>query len=140
MAVLERHDPRKHAHMARLEVRDPQAFALGLLRVAKTVQRLQADPEAAERCQAMGEETKRLEALAAGFGELSGADQKRRRAEMEASARRLMDLKQAERRSRVDELRAKIAELEGEIGAREKEADKLVDAFVEQLLTSPVDL
>jgi Tfp pilus assembly protein FimV len=140
MAMLERHDPRKHARMERLETTDPQAFALGLLRVAKTFQRLQADPEAASRFQAMHEETERLEVLAAGFADLSGADQKRRRAELEASARRLMELKQAERRARVEELRSKIAELEADIEAREKEADQLVDAFVEQLLQSPVDL
>lgn len=140
MEVLAKHDPRRHAHMERLEHTDPQAFALGLLRLAKTVQRLQADPEAAERWKAMQQETQTLETLARGYDELSNADQKRRRGEMEAAARRLMELKQAERRARVEEMRAKIQELEADIEKREKDADKVVDRFVDQLLEAPVDL
>jgi signal transduction histidine kinase len=140
MTLLERHDPRQHARMVRLEHTDPQAFALGLLRVAKMLERLRDDPEAAERFRQIREETERLETLARDFGQLSAADQKRRRAEMEAGARRLMELKQAERRARVEELRARIAELEADIEAREKDADKLVDTYVDQLLQAPVDL
>lgn len=140
MLLLEKHDPQQHARMARLEQRDPQAFALGLLRVAKQVERMRSDPAAAERFLQLQAESQRVKALVQGYHDLSGADQKRRRAEIEAAAARIMDLKQAERRARVEELRAKIVELEGDIDEREKQADKLVETFVDQLLTEKVDL
>jgi len=140
MAHLERFDPRQYARMERLEQADPQAFALGLLRIAKMVERLEGDPEAAERFRRIREASQQLESLARGFHDLSKAEQKRRRGEMEATARRLMELKQAERRARVEELRARITELEADIDARERDADKLVEAYVDQLLDAPVDL
>jgi len=140
MQLLAEHDPHKHTRMERLERSDPQAFALALVRVARQVDRLRDDPEALKRFQELRAEEKRVRALAEGFHDLSGADQKRRRAELEAAAERIMALKQAERRSAVDELRAKIAEIEADIEQREKSKSQLVDAFVDQLLTQPVDL
>lgn len=140
MALLRQHDPQQHDRMTRLEQRDPQAFALALLKVERTVDRLQDDPEAAERFRAIHEETERIKALAKGYPALTGADQRRRREELEASAKRILALKQQERRARVEELRAKIAEIEADIEARDRDADRLVDAYVEQLLAERVDL
>jgi cysteinyl-tRNA synthetase len=140
MALLAENDPQQHERMLRLEERDPQAFAFGLMRVAKSAERMRNDPAAAERYRAMQDETTRLKALASDYQELSGADQKRRREELEGIAAKIMALKQAERRARVDELREKIAELEADINDREKQADQLVEQFVDQLLTERVGL
>jgi len=140
MQLVAEHDPQQHQRLVRLEQHDPQAFALALVRVAKQVERMRADPEALERFHALQEETARVKLLASGYAELSGAEQKRRRAEIEASATRIMEIKQAERRAHVDELRAKIEEIEADIEEREAHAKRLVDAFVDQLLTERVDL
>jgi Tfp pilus assembly protein FimV len=140
MELLEEHDPQQHQRMVRLEQLDPQAFALALVRVGKQVERLKADPAAQDRFRQLKEEEARVRALASGYAELSGADQKRRRAELEAAAERIMELKQAERRARVEELRRHIAEIEADIEARDADKKRLVDAFVDQLLTERVDL
>jgi len=140
MELLADHDPDKHTRMLRLERADPQAFALALVRVARHVERLRSDPAALERFQKLRQEEERVRMLAQGFHELSGADKKRRRQELEAAAARILELKQAERRAAVEELRSKIAELEADIERREKEADELVDAFVDQVLMERVDL
>jgi len=140
MQLLAEHDPDKHRRMERLERTDPTAFALGLVRLARQVERLRNDPDALQRFQELQAEERRVRALADGYHELSGADQKRRRAELEAAAERIMVLKQAERRAAVEELRAKIEELEADIDAREKSKGQLVDAFVDQLLMERVDL
>lgn len=140
MALVAREDPDQAARLSRLEQHDPQAFALALVRIAHKVERLRDDPEALERHRALRAEEQRVQSLVAGFHDLSGADQKRRRAEIEAGVERIMALKQAERRARVDELRAKIEELEADIEGRDRDAKRIVSSYVEQLLTEPVDL
>ncbi|MEQ1508036.1 MAG: hypothetical protein ABMB14_37755 [Myxococcota bacterium] len=129
-----RTDPGYYEKLLRLRDTDRPAYLTALYKVAKLVDRAKTDPVFAERLRSIREHEDRLRTLAKGFSALSPADQRTRRAELEAVANELMDLKQAERRARLDELRARLADLEQEIDAREQDRKRIVDEYVDQLV------
>lgn len=81
-----------------------------------------------------------MRTTAEGFDALPASEQKVRRKELERLAGELMDLKQAERRDRLEELRARLTELEAEIDQREKDRARIVEEYVDQLVRGEVDL
>ena len=61
------------------------------------------------------------------------------RAEIEGIASQIFDLKQAERRERIQQLRAALTELEVDVTLRDAERNKRIDDFIEDP-AGPVDL
>jgi len=140
LAGIAESDPDQHARLLQLKERDHQRYVMHLVRVARNVDRGRRDPAAAERMRAIEASTRELNELARGFDALSTQEQKARRAEMETKAAELFELKQEERRARVEEMRARIDGLSSEIDQREKDRDDIVEEYVDQLVTQPVDL
>lgn len=134
-------NPERHADLLRLKARDESAYAFALARVARMVDRA-ADGEAAHP---------ELAAIRARFAELERAypdglaglpkkEQQQVRRTVTELAEQIFEIKQTERRRRLEEARAKLAELEAEISRRDAERDALIEAFVDQALRGRVDL
>lgn len=133
-------DPGVYDRLMRLRDIDRGAYIPALMKAARTVERARLDPEGAERQRQIHERETQLQGLAEGFGALSGAEQKARRAELERIVGELMDLKQAERRAKLEDLRGRLEELEAEIEERERERARIVEEYVDQLVQERVDL
>lgn len=133
-------DPEAYERLMRLRERDEGMYWAQLGRMARMLHRASEDPESAERKEEMRDLGRRLRRLRKDYPELDKGEQKERRAEMIDVAGQLMDLKQAERRARIEEMRGKIAHMEAEIDEREQRRDELVEGFVDQMLSEPVDL
>lgn len=132
--VVERTDPIQYARLTRLRDLDRAAYVAALFRVARTVERARDDPDSVERWRVIREREEQVRALAVGFAALSAEDQGARRAQMTALARELLELKQVERRVRLEELRARLEQLEQEISAREAARSRIVDEYVDRML------
>ena len=78
----------------------------------------------------------RLRELSRQHGRASGAQQETLRGQMVEVTGQLFELKQAERRARLEELSTRIQELQSEIDQREKDRKQVIDAYVEELLKS----
>ncbi|MEZ4238383.1 MAG: hypothetical protein R3F59_19975 [Myxococcota bacterium] len=134
------YDPAEYARILRLKEIDRAAYVAALFRVARAVDRARNDPDAAARRLAMRDKEQAIRQLARGWAALPPAEQATRRAALEAQTRELLAMKQAERRARLDELRARLEALEADIQQRDARADALVQEYVDQLLAEKVDL
>jgi hypothetical protein len=140
MTVIHNHDPQEHARMLRLREVDRGAYAAALFRVARVLERAAEDPAAAARWQAIREREEELRRLGRSYLALPADRRPELRARMEALAGELLELKQTERRARLEELRGRLDALNREIEAREAAREQLVREYVEQLLQERVDL
>lgn len=132
--VVEQSDPIQFARLNRLRELDRAAYVAALFRVARTVERAKDDPASVDRWRTIHEREEQVRALAVGFAALSPADQVARRAQMTGLASELLALKQVERQVRLEELRARLEQLEQEIAAREAAKGRIVDEYVDRLL------
>ncbi len=138
--IVARESPDQHTKLLRLRDVRREEYVFALIRVAKAVQRAKSDPAFAERARAIREHEHLLQTLAEGFEALDKGEQRARRVDLERVAGELMDLKQAERRARLAELRQRMAEFELEIGDRDSDREGIIESYVDGLLTPPVEL
>ncbi|MCB9682695.1 MAG: hypothetical protein H6733_14615 [Alphaproteobacteria bacterium] len=133
-------DPDRYAEVVALKRTNPRAYVGALMRLAHFFDRGVAGPPSPE----LQAEIAALQAIRArypdGMTTLSAGDTRKVRTEVAAIADRVFDLRQAERRQRIDELRASLTELEEDVARRDRDRKALIDAFVDQFLLGPVDL
>ncbi len=140
LEAVGRYDPGLRDRLLGLRQTDRPAYVAALVRIARHLQRARRDPAFRARVQRMRELTSQMESLARGFPDVPERERAARRAQLEALAGELMDLKQADRRERLAALRAKLAGLQAEIERRDQDRDQIIEDFVDQLLQPPVDL
>lgn len=133
-------DPERHAELLRLKETDRRAYVAAMLRIARFVDR--AAPGL--RDPAVATELAKLDALRdrypGGFDALSPPERKRVTAEVTTVAERLFDLRQAERRARIEALRTDLDALVADVARRDGEREALVRRFVEAFLAGRPDL
>lgn len=134
LQAVETNDPQHYQRLMVLRESDRGSYLAALYKVSKLVERARSDPAFAERLQQIQVREDQLRAMAAGFAARSAAEQGVLRAQMVALASELMDLKQAERRSRLEELRSRLDALQREIEQREKDRDAIVGEYVDRLV------
>ena len=140
LAAVEQYDEEMYGRMLVLKATDRRSYVAALVKVARNVQRARRDPAFRERMQAMSTLQRQLRELAEGYPSLPDRKKPAARAELERLAGKLMDLKQADRRQRLQDMEARLAEVRSEIERREAERDQIIEEFVNRLLTGPVDL
>ncbi len=140
LASVEQSDPAMYQRLQRLKEADSQAYVVTLVRVARRVDRMNSNPESRARFQQIQELEARLKALAEAHGQAGSPEQARLRREMSTIALQLFDAKQAERRAQLSELEAKMQKLRDEIQERDAQRDALIEAYVDQLVGTRVDL
>lgn len=140
LRMVSRVDPKLHGQLLTLRETDRTAYVGALMKVARNVHRARRDPVFRERMQAMRRKTRELQEAARGFEDLSKANQRARRAELERLAGELMDLKQADRRARLEDMQTRLTTLQQEIDRREREREQIIEDFVDQLLRERVNL
>lgn len=140
LELVKRHDPTMHARLTRLASTNRPAYLAALVRVHRNVERARSDPAYRARVQAVRSKTAELEALTHDYRRGTAADRARIRPELVRAAGELMDLKQEDRRSRVQELQARLAELQAEIDRREQNREQIIEDFVDRMVRGPVDL
>lgn len=133
-------DPRLHQRLVRLSKTNRRAYVLAMVRVARTVQRARTDPEYRRRLQAMRALSSRLEDLAVDHRAAPVRKQPAIEQEMKKVASDLMDLRQADRRERLEQMKARLQELQDEIDRRESRRQAIIDAYVRRMLERPEDL
>lgn len=137
--VLE-HDQEKYEYLVQLKENNPQAYKVNMQGVARFVEQAQGDPGFVERAKRMRDLKAFLETATGDYDALSKAEQKDRKAEITAAVEELFDLRQEERHAKVAEIERKLEELELEIQDRDQNRKSIVNDFVEQIITGPVEL
>lgn len=132
-------DPAQHQRLLALRDTDRASYLAALYQASRISDRARRDPAYAERIRQIAERDRELRTMAAGFAALPAAEQAAARARMVALAGELLDLKQAERRLRVEELRARLEALEREIAERDRRRDAMVEEYVNRLTVHGVD-
>jgi hypothetical protein len=132
--LVRQHDPAAYEELMRIREEDPGLYGFALQKAARTIRDARADPEAAERMRKVRELEARIDELAEGYADLSGSEKKKRRAEVEKIAGELFDLKQTARREQLEDVRAKLAELEKEIAERDANRKQVIERFVDERL------
>lgn len=131
-------DPDKHARLLTLKQTDPGLYAATMWRLRHLSPEPTPDEIELRGLQA------RLQGLRDahpdGIDGLPRKEQQAVRAEVAQIAERIFAIRQAQRRARLDELKASIAELEADVAARDAERDTRIQRFVDRFLTGPVDL
>lgn len=130
-------NPDAYAQLQRLKQVDRRAYWRMLGEIARRHQARRPNPEEKVLLD-------RLEALRArypqGVADLSAAEQRVVRKDLTEIATRLFDVRQSERRARLDSLREALTELEQDVAERDATRDARIKAFVERAMLGPVDL
>ncbi len=140
LAAVAEHDPAMHARLVELKKLDHRAYVVTLVRVARRAERLRGDPRARERFEEIRTLEGEIRELARDFRQLPEEQQAARRAQMEALAPELFELKQAERRASLSELQRRIEGLSEEIEQREAQRETLIEDYLDQLTKERVGL
>lgn len=134
LAIVSRDDPLTYRRLIRLRDTDRAAYIAGLYRVATMLDRMARDPALAERWRLISQKQAELEALAVGFASLSPAEQAARRTRLLAVARELFELRQEDRRQRIEDLTVRLQEIQRELSEREDQRDALIEQYVDSLV------
>jgi len=140
LSFLETQDPKLHQRLMRLKRVDQRAYMGQLMRVERVMERSKSDPDVLARHLRMAQIEASLDEKADVYGTLSGKERRSLRAEMEMLTVELFELRQAERRATLQSLEERMERLRGEIDERESDRENIVDAYLDQLLQTPVDL
>lgn len=127
-------DPERARRLAMVKTRDPARYYDVLKRMARAFERELRDPEARarhERIQAVRHE---IQALALDWSTADDGAKKKIRKEMDALANQMFELRQEERRGRLDELRAKLEKAEAEVAQHETRRDEVIAEHLDRLL------
>jgi hypothetical protein len=139
LARLEEWDPDKHTQLLAIRDVDRRAYIGALVRISRAIEREERAPSP-ELVAAM----RRMDAIKLrypdGLDSVQGKDLKELRAEVTALAEEIFRLKQAERRERIQQLRASLEELEADVARRDREKDQLIRRFVDEFLEGDADL
>jgi hypothetical protein len=133
--------PERYSELIALRDTDRRAYLRYLYRAARVLRQVgERDAASPELLNLRGQ----LDAVRArypdGIEALSKKDQAAVRAELTTLASQLFDLKQAQRRERIDELRSSLEELEADVARRDAERDAILADFVEAFLRGRVEL
>jgi len=134
LAAVKDVDPLQYERLLRLKRRDPVAYHAVLRRIERRIARTSRDPEALARAVEMRSLNQQLLVLRDRYLTSSGDERVAIRAQMVTKALALLELKQAERRARLQELQSKLDKLQAEVDERETNKDRLVDEYVDGLL------
>ena len=138
LARVRAFDPERYQDLVRLRTTDRGAYWVALARVARLVDRESA-PSVELRAQVA-----RVDALRQrypqGLDHLSAADDKVVRAEFTDIGTRIFDIRQAERRARIESIRAALADLQADVARRDQDRAALIQAFVDKVMRGSVDL
>lgn len=137
LRAVERIDPDQHRRLQRLRDRDPELYQTMLRRIRSRLERRASDPEALERGVAIRKLNGELRRLRNEYRTASGNRRVAIRATMVDRGLALFELRQAERRARLRDLRTKLDNLQSEVDQREANKDELVDEYVDGLLAEP---
>ncbi|MEN0066609.1 MAG: hypothetical protein AAGA48_31035 [Myxococcota bacterium] len=131
-------DPTQHQRLVRLKRRDPEQYRTVLRRIARRIERTASDPDALARAVEIRRINSEILALRDRYQATSSGDERvSLRAQMVKKALALMELKQVERRVRLQELQSKLDKLQAEVDQREANKDRLVDEYIDGLLSKP---
>lgn len=131
-------DPNRYDQLLSLKDRDPRAYAMALLRVARMVDRAPA-PQSPE----LREQLRQLEEIKQGMGvvaDLNAKQLKEARAKIQAIAERIFTIRQAQRREQIARLREALSDLEEDVKRRDREHDQLIERFVDEVVHGRADL
>lgn len=140
LAWLSETDPESYERLMRVKQRDPRSYLGHLMRASRIMRRAEQDPSVVERHRAMQALEQQIREKVVGFDALEPKAQKEARTEILGLAGELFDLKQEERRSQLDAIRAKATELEAEIEERDGNRKGFIQDWVDDLLEEPADL
>jgi hypothetical protein len=133
--------PDRYAELIALRASDRGAYLRYLFRAARVL-RHAGDRE--EPSPELIEQRTRLEAVRAkypdGLDDLSKKDLAAVRAEVAEIAAKIFEIKQTQRRARIEGLRQDLTELEADVARRDQERDQILQDFVDAFLRGPVDL
>lgn len=140
LAWVEQFDRDGYRKLLELKARDTRLYLGQLVRIARIIQRADADPSVVERHREMRSLEQKVDRMVAQWDDLDPEARKSHRALLDELVGQLFELRQEERRSQLAELEEKIKELKGEINQREKDRKAIIDDYVDQLIREPVDL
>ena len=137
LARVRAFDADRYDDLLRLRTTDRAAYWVALARVARLVDR-EAPPSPELRAQLA-----RVEALRSrypqGLARLSPTEDKAVRAEFTDIGTRIFDLRQAERRARIESIRAALTDLQADVARRDQERAALIQAFVDRVMRGTVE-
>lgn len=140
LAFVETQDPKLHARLLRLRQVDQRAYMGHLMRADRVMERSKTDPDVLERHLRMAQIEISLDEKAQIYPTVSGKERRSMRSEMEMLTVELFELRQSERRAVLENLETRMERLRTEIDERESDREQIVDAYLDQLLQTPVDL
>lgn len=129
-------EPTRHQQLLELKQRDPLAYYAALRRLSRLSREVGDDPAAVARRMEM----RRIEGDLRRMNDADPTAEKDRRAAATELVTRLFELRQEERRARIQQLRSALTELEAEVTERDTTRKALIDAYVDKVLTGPGDL
>ncbi|MCB9676983.1 MAG: hypothetical protein H6737_17840 [Alphaproteobacteria bacterium] len=127
-------DPERAEQLARLKTRDPARYYEVLGRVARGLDREARDPEARARHERIQGIRHEIKALAIEYQAAPDGEKKKLRKEMEKLAGDIFDLRQEERRARLDDLRERLKEAEAEVAEQDANRDAVIAEHLDALL------
>ena len=118
---------------------DERGYWRQMLQVARMVERFHGDPVYAKRNLEMRELQRKIKELGRAYNKDSEGHEAAY-GEMETLTAQLFELKQIERRERLEELQIKIKELEDDIDDREKNKKDKIEEYLDSMIHVQVDL
>ncbi len=134
LEFVEEHAPDRIEQLQRLKRRDPARYARALQRIQRQAERVEDDPEAMARMERLQGLRHQIKALAIEHRSASDKDQKKLRKEMESLANQVFELRQEERRQRIEHIKAKLSEAEAEIADQDARRDAVIAEHLDRLL------
>ena len=151
LSIVKEHAPERYTELTALRDTDPVAYVMALHEVARMAR---AEGAGAERPPGPGMGPAsgaskpdqdpqiaalqaQIDTLATGYSALSAAEQKKRYVEIQALAGQVFDLRQAQRKRRLEEMKDRLAGLETEIADRESRRDQLIAQWLDKRLGTP---
>jgi len=138
--MLAEHDPATLERLQRLKERDPHAYTAQLVNVARRLERLRQNPEAAARFEEVRNLERQVRAQSEALEGLSGQEREAALTSITDLVEQLFDAKQSERRMKMSELRTRMEELEQDIAERDTHRDARIQEYVGQLTEKRVEL
>ena len=133
--------PDRHQELMVLQDTDQRAYFRALLKVARHLKAREGRGQSSPEHAALRRQLADIRAeYPDGIDDLPRKERNDVRAEIEGIASQIFDLKQAERRERIQQLRAALTEPEADVTLRDAERNKRIDDFIEDFLRGPVDL
>jgi len=140
LMVVKENDPGRYEQLMDTKRTDERAYWRQMVHVARMVDRVKSDPEYPQRNMDMHLLQKQIKEKARAYDDLSAADQKTAYAEMEVLTAELFEMKQADRRQRIEELQRKLKDLEADIEQREENKEDKIKEYLDTMVRGRVDL